>query len=76
MEKTQQRKHKYKQAKTTTKSITAIMTLGAAVLAKYHIYNHLCSPNLIMYYNLLLNWQKPFTVEMYRKINSFNKQIL
>ena len=22
-----------------------------------------------MYYNLLQNWQKPFTVEMYRNIN-------
>jgi len=33
------------------------------------IYHHVCSPNLVMYCNLLQNWQKPFTVEMYRHIN-------
>jgi len=32
-------------------------------------YNYLCSPNLIMYYNLLQNWQKPSIAEMYRNIN-------
>ena len=31
--------------------------------------HHHSSPNLIIYYILLQNWQKPFTVEMYHTIN-------
>jgi len=31
--------------------------------------HHHSSPNLIIHYILLQNWQNPFTVEMYRTIN-------
>jgi len=45
---TQQRKHKYKKAKTTTQSITVVDTLYWSI-NKISYYYHLCSPNLIAY---------------------------
>jgi len=54
-------------AKTTTKSITVVDTWYWSI--NKMSYNQRCSPNLIVYYNFLQNWQKPFTVEMCRNIN-------
>jgi len=66
--KTQQYKHKYKQSENNDQVHHS--SWHFVLEYKQNItYNHLCSPNLIMYYNLLQNWQKPFTVEMYRNIN-------
>jgi len=66
--KTQQRKHKYKQSENNDEVHHSSWHLVLEYKQNI-IYYHFCSPNLIVYYNLLQNWQKPFTVEMYRNIN-------
>ena len=65
---TQQRKHEYKQdtiQHTTIKSVTVVDTwywsinkISYIIIFVYRAW--------IMHYSLLQNWQKPFTVEMYR----------
>ena len=49
--KTQQYRHKCKQSENTTKSVALVDTWYWSINKRY---NHLCSPNLIMYYKLQL----------------------
>jgi len=66
--KTRQRKHKYKQSENSDQVHRSSWHLEVEYKQNI-VYNHLSSPNLIIYNNLLQNLQKPFTVEMYRNIN-------
>jgi len=62
------RKHKYKRGENNDQVHHSSWHLVLEYKQNI-IYNQRCSPNLIMYNNFLQNWQKPFTVEMYRNIN-------
>jgi len=64
--KTQQ--HKYKQSENNDHIYHSSWHFALEYKHK-KIYNHVYSPNLIMYYNLLQNRQKLFAVQIYRNTN-------